>query len=761
MNFISLKTFLQTPKINFQSSQVTIVVDISKEDFLKNIVYLYHHLLYPLKNKNIKVTIQNDPFTYSNMSIAPELIHTNKEAVKMHLYLEAWYRLLKAKEQPFSEHKKYLIESLNKDQQKAIRSLKGPVLLLAPAGSGKTKTLINRVLALLNQGIDEKEILVLTYNKKAEQELKERLPQNIQVDVRTFHSFGNQILKQYTDFEFYSEDPCEFENILLERVISKQGHLIYGKEKDPFKSYREKLAEVKNKLLDRTQMIYYKDHQKLDFYPIFKAYLKELQEEKLYDYDDMLYLAVLLLLKEKEVRKNIQNHYRYLLVDEFQDLNPLQLELLEIISLPQNNLFVVGDDDQMIYSFRGASVKPLLSFQKNYPTAKILKLSTNYRSSKRMVYHASNFINHNIERFPKDIKASVPSLGKVEVKIANNLLEEARQVSIWIENIPNEPITILYRYQAYGNFLKMFFGLAKSDTYFTKLDLFIDFFTSEYNISKAHKITNLLHLSWSTKLTSWDTFFATFETTSFKKIYTSLQKKDLPFRRFCLLLQVPISFFLMDSEIDEKELLSFMEPYITSLGGVKAFYQERKKTPQERPYLTFATIHKTKGNEFKNVVYFHMAPPNTKEILEEERRISYVALTRAKESLLITTDSKSYSSYVREYLENKKYQDFTKNTLQELYNTRQLDLQTTKNRLLLLTKDHQTIEKNITYNVRESVNTYYHRQTKDLEKLEEEIKIEEENIFEIGEEVWARSLKPVPKYAIMRSDKGSGTDEEK
>ena len=767
MVVISVCQFLKEAKIGRKAKELTIKVDVSKEIFLKNIVFLYHHLLYPLVLRQVKVKVINNPFPYEAMEIAPLFLHTNREAITLHLYLEAWDRLLKIKEDKNIETKKYSLEELNEEQMRAVKIQKGPVLVLAGAGSGKTKTLINRIYYLLNRGVKENHILVLAYNKKAEEELTARLGNEIKVEIRTFHAFGNQLLKQYSDFSFYEEDPSELSRALLERILNKHHPLIYGKGKDPLKGYQEKISAIKNNLYTTQEMLFEMNHQTIDFYPIFKDYMKELEEEKIYDYDDMLYLAVGLLLKEGRLRKVIQEKYQYLLVDEFQDLNPLQIQLLEILALPENHLFVVGDDDQMIYGFRGASVLPILSFQKKYPMAKMIKLTTNYRSSKRIVYHAKQFIDHNLTRISKEIRANKKERGIIDVKIAPSLLEEANEVYTWVQQRKEtEPITILYRYNEYGWFLKLFFALKgnkeeKVSTHFSKLFRFLSFFLDSFDLAKAQTVIKELELTWNPKITQWEELVQSYPTIFFAKIKEALTKKDLSFRHFCLLLHRKPSFFIVTEEVESTEASIFFERLIASFGGMKAFYYESKKEKTNQLSVQFATIHKTKGNEFAKVVYFHMVPPKDKALLEEERRISYVALTRAKEELLITTNSYAYQSYVKDYLNNDQLEDQKESSLRKRLSDLKEQIFITQTHRQLLYKDFTSIKKRIAYEVQEEVATYYSKEKERLNQLDKELSQKEQEQFVIEEEIWARSLSPSKKYAIISLEKGCEQSERK
>lgn len=762
MSKIYLTNFLKKPKLNFSSKEYEIIFDVPKEIFLKQIVFLYEHLLYPLYYHHKKIILIDYPFTSYHPSISPLLIHSNQEAIEMHLYLEAWTSLLKTN-QDNNANLLYPLESLNKEQKKAVGKIEGPLCLLAPAGSGKTKTLVNRIFSLLNRGINSQKILVLVFNKKAEQELKSRLS-TISVEIRTFHSFGNSLLKQYTDLEFYQEDPIELENTLLEQVITKHHHLVYGKSSDPLKLYREKLSQVKNNLLPMSQMELEINHQTLYFYPLFKDYLHLLQEEKLYDYDDMLYLSLCLLLKNGKLRDNLQAKYQYILVDEFQDLNNAQLLLLKIVALPQNNLFVVGDDDQMIYAFRGASVKPILDFKKNYKSAVCLQLTTNYRSKQRIVYHAKQFIDHNLERVTKEINSISKSSGEVEIMIGKDFKEEALHLIRWINKLPSTlTVAILYRYQVYGYILKFFFateGLISKDdkalNHFSKLFILLEFFLEPFSLSLATKVAKFFSITLNQNQKNQSSVFQILDTVAlFSKVAELLKKKDISFRYFCILLKINSSFFFDQEEITEDKLFSFLESLISHFGGVKKFYFAwKKKTVTEVRPIIFETIHKTKGNEFDAVGYFHMEYPSEIKCLEEERRISYVALTRAKSHLLITIDTYQFPRFYREYLQNSKLEVLSNDSLVKEYDNIVAGLKEKQSLLLLKLKDIFQMERRLEYEVQEEVATFYKIQRNNLYVLKQKIKKLKEEEFSYREEIWARSLLTSSSYDILSREKG-------
>ena len=190
--------------------------------------------------------------------------------------------------------------------------------------------------------------------------------------------------------------------------------------------------------------------------PIFHSYVQKQLSASFVDFDDMIYMAVRLLLENGALRRTYQSRFDFVLVDEFQDLNEAQLLLLQIIALPENNIFAVGDDDQMIYGFRGADVKHIVEFEKRFPVAATHVLNTNYRSSRMIVRHTGWLIRHNLDRVPKDIQPRQDApMGRFEVAGHASLLEQARFAAGWLAEHKKQnklnwrDYAVLYRYNAY------------------------------------------------------------------------------------------------------------------------------------------------------------------------------------------------------------------------------------------------------------------------------------------------------------------------
>jgi superfamily I DNA/RNA helicase len=350
-----------------------------------------------------------------------------------------------------------LDNDLDSSQAQAIASVSGPIRVLAPAGSGKTKTLVNRILHLLNQGITAERILALAFNKKARDEMQDRLDRRgvRDVDVRTFHSFGYEIVREALGWTFSAADK-KTAKALMRAAIQEHTELPALRNQDPLDAFLGGLRQAKMELRPLSTVTVEYGDKLYPLEPIFYSYLKKQASASFLDFDDMIYLAVRLLLENGALRRSYQSRFAYMLVDEFQDLNEAQLLLLQIICLPENNIFAVGDDDQMIYGFRGADVKHIVEFEKRFPVATTHVLNTNYRSSRMVVRHANWLIRNNRDRVPKDIRARKDAQpGRFDVAGGISLLEQARQAAEWLaehrsqNSLSWRDYAVLYRYNAY------------------------------------------------------------------------------------------------------------------------------------------------------------------------------------------------------------------------------------------------------------------------------------------------------------------------
>lgn len=300
-----------------------------------------------------------------------------------------------------------LKQRLDETQQKAVTYGEGPLLVSAGPGSGKTTVITHHIKFLIdNLGIPPKEILVITFTKSAATEMKERFLQltgerNTQVVFGTFHAFFYQILCRSGGFD-HSSILKENEKYTLLRDILK-AQKIYFYENSFAEDLLGEISQVKNR--DNAKQFESALLDKEVFGIVFDEYQRRKRSLHKIDFDDMVVNCHQLLMEDVQVLRKWQESFRFILVDEFQDINPMQYEIVKLLAAPHHNIFAVGDEDQSIYSFRGANPKICFQFLKDYPEAKQMFLSINYRSDKDIVEAAKRLISHNKDRFDKDIQA--------------------------------------------------------------------------------------------------------------------------------------------------------------------------------------------------------------------------------------------------------------------------------------------------------------------------------------------------------------------
>ena len=342
---------------------------------------------------------------------------------------------------------------LSKAQKEAVMHKDGPMMVLAGPGSGKTLVITKRIQYLISHyQIPPQRILVITFTRAAANEMKERFwrlaGETLPVSFGTFHSVFFTILKYAYH---YSAD-----NILPEhkkydfiREIITDHELEIDDEADFMRQIIQEISLVKGQMIP---LAYYHSGCCGDevFKEIYRAYEEKLHENRWIDFDDILVYTYELLKEREDIRKAWQQKFPYILIDEFQDINKLQFKIVKMMALPHNNLFVVGDDDQSIYRFRGSKPELMLGFTKSYPDTKKILLDTNYRSDREIIKAAGKLIAHNSERFSKKIMAQSAQPGEVEFAIYKNQWAENEAVIADIKRqvqrgVPYQEIAILFR----------------------------------------------------------------------------------------------------------------------------------------------------------------------------------------------------------------------------------------------------------------------------------------------------------------------------
>jgi len=642
------------------------------------------------------------------------------------------------------------ISTLNKEQQRVVTTLEGPLLVLAGAGSGKTKALTFRIANILHEKLaHESEILALTFTNKAAGEMKARISAllsrgvNVKAErslpfMGTFHSICVKILRVEgkhigisQNFIIYdTEDQLD----TLKDAMSKLN--ISPKEFNP-RAVLSSISSCKNELITPSDYLRIaQGYFQLTVSKIYPLYQKLLFESNALDFDDLIFKSVELFRDNKEVLNKYQHIFKYILVDEYQDTNHCQYELIKLLAKGHNNICVVGDEDQSIYGFRGSDIRNILNFEKDYPKVVVIKLEQNYRSTKNILSTANSIIKHNSERKDKKMWTENKDGELITLYTAENEKDEAfyivKQIDQILGNNPHDTLAVLYRTNAQSRNMEE--ALLKAG-YPYKLVGGMRF----YERKEIKDIIAYLRLIQNQKDTlSLIRIINTPRRGIGPKVVEGLSDKaielkckpgelflkedvelDKKIRSFSLLLK---SFIEKSKELNVVDLLKYVldrTEYIKyiddgtdeaksrienirELGTVASRYislkpedslreflsdislieteEEKRKEEGKTSNITLMTIHAAKGLEFDHVFVIGMEEglfPHTRSFLdpsemEEERRLAYVAVTRARKKLsLLHADSRLYfgqrqanpiSRFIedipKEFLDVKDYEDF-------------------------------------------------------------------------------------------------------
>ncbi len=316
---------------------------------------------------------------------------------------------------------------LNDKQAEAVETTNGPLLIVAGAGSGKTRVITYRIARLLSQGVPQSEILAVTFTNKAAREMAQRvkalIPRKlVRLTICTFHAFGAQMLRERFSLMGYRANFSIYDSQDQASLIRETAREIgLKRESVDLQAAAQFISSLKT---GRARWSPETKHLK----PLFKEYQKNLRLYNAVDFDDLLMLPLELLGTSPEVRKEIHERFRYLLVDEFQDTSSAQYELLKLLVGPEENVCVVGDDDQSIYSWRGASYENILRFEHDFPRVRVVKLEQNYRSTRTILRAANALITRNTNRKPKALWTGLPEGELIELFNAPTEQEEAEYI---------------------------------------------------------------------------------------------------------------------------------------------------------------------------------------------------------------------------------------------------------------------------------------------------------------------------------------------
>lgn len=350
-----------------------------------------------------------------------------------------------------------LLDGLNPKQREAAETVSGPLLILAGAGSGKTRVITYRVANLIRLGVRPFNILAITFTNKAAKEMKARIDSLVGagsgVFVSTFHSLCVRILRREisqigfdTSFTIYDADDSER---LIKLIVKEQK---INDKLFPIKTLMHAISQLKDELMSPAvfEQQSLGDYRQSIIARVYTQYQKKLKENNALDFDDLILKTVELFLLRVDTRNNYHERFRYILVDEYQDTNTAQYTLVRLLSQKYGNICVVGDDDQSIYGWRGANIQNILNFEDDFPNAKVVKLEQNYRSTQTILSAANAVISHNIARTNKRLWTEIGIGVPITAWQGNNEIEEGEYIADTIKQIVNaggrySDCAILYR----------------------------------------------------------------------------------------------------------------------------------------------------------------------------------------------------------------------------------------------------------------------------------------------------------------------------
>lgn len=594
--------------------------------------------------------------------------------------------------------------SLSSAQYEAVAHKEGPCMVLAGPGSGKTLTITKRIEYLISKyKVRPEEILVITFTKYAAKEMKQRFQylmksDSLPVTFGTFHGIYYGILKWAYGINS--------ENLILEeeqyrllhhavRQANMEEMLSVQEEKDCMKDLLMEIGTIKNNWIEIA------DYESPNFgahnfREIYQYYEAEKKKYKKIDFEDMLLLCLQLFKTRPDILEKWQKKFRYILIDEFQDVNQVQYEVIRMLAEPLNNLFVVGDDDQSIYGFRGAKPGIMLAFKKDYPKAKTVLLNKNFRSNGHIVNGSSRVIACNRQRFEKEIEAVQAAGETVHVQEVKNQIEESRyiieQVSKYYNHgISYEQMAVLYRtnsdvraiaeslsgsqipfsmkdsldnmYEHFiGKDIQSYFQLSEgiyNRSYFLQIAnrpkryIGRDSMSEEgvtfemlrnFYCDKSWMMDRIDQLEWDIKMLKGKAPYPAIQYIRKSIGYDEFLKEYAQYKGVELEEYIGI---LDEMQERAKEFVTIEEWLTHVLGYSEMLRQKKKQKAEKQKGIALMTMHAAKGLEYDTVFIIQgnegVIPYKKAKLLEEieeERRLFYVAMTRAKRKLII--------SYVKE-----------------------------------------------------------------------------------------------------------------
>jgi len=564
-------------------------------------------------------------------------------------------------------HPMDVFKNLNEKQCEAVKITDGPSVILAGAGSGKTRVLIHKVLHLIkDKHVDPRSIVMITFTNKAAREMKERILRAtdnlVQLGyIGTFHSFCCLLLRRDGEeigiprtFSIYDDDDSEqvFKKILKNSIEGKSTPRYFS----------NRISEAKNQLIDPERYLeLFSYHRAAQVADVYYHYQKELKKNHALDFDDLIARTVELFTKSPEVLEKLQNRYRYLLVDEFQDTNNAQYVFTKLLAKKHANITVVGDFSQSIYSWRGADIRNLEKFTEDFPDAKVVELEQNYRSTQNILNFAYEVISENqmhpiLKLFTKNDDGEEIILHESE-----NEEEEAMYVIQMVQEIASDSdyaqIAVLYRTNAQSRIIEEAFlnetipyTLIGGTRFYERREIkdILSYLrllvhpTDEIALDRVKKIGKQRFAKFKSFYDSYheskktiptaDLMEEIFNKTGYLKLYDpEIQEDYARLENIKELKSVALNF---------TDLVTFLE----QVSLVESEYFESEKKGNAAQGVRLMTLHQAKGLEFDYVFIVGLEEgilPHSRSIddqnqLEEERRLFYVGITRARKKLFIT-----------------------------------------------------------------------------------------------------------------------------
>ena len=590
-----------------------------------------------------------------------------------------------------------LLKNLNDEQIEAVKHNEGPCLVLAGAGSGKTKVLTNRIAYLIENGVRDYNILAITFTNKAAKEMRDRV-YNLVGDaasfIGTFHSLGLRIIRENCG---YLNLPSNFSIIDSDDVLTVIKKILKDMNLDT-KQYspsyiRNRISFIKNQMLSEMELDkFFNTPIDKIVVDVYYKYNERLIASAAVDFDDLLLMPVRLFEHNKEILEHYQERYKYILIDEYQDTNPVQYKLSKLLASKYKNIFVVGDMNQSIYAFRQADYHNIVNFEKDYANAKTIKLEHNYRSTNNILNAANDVISHNKER--KDLRLYSDKGDGPKITYLRSY-DEKHEISLVIDEINKlyldgyEPkdVAILYRTNAQSRAIEEVFAskgipykIYGSYYFYNRKEIkdLISYLKLIYNDKDEISLRRIINVP---KRGIGDSAIKDIELRANLNqcsMYDALEsKKELEFKDIIESIKKSSESLSLTELIDEVLDKSGMKKELESshliedetrlenlmeFKSITASYEERTGSVNLGDFLeeislvsdqanhtedgnvvTLMTLHSAKGLEFPVVFMVGMEEgifPHNMSIMEdnieEERRLCYVGITRAKEKLYLT-----------------------------------------------------------------------------------------------------------------------------